>query len=216
MWALILMKEGMIIMNNKHNPIKNFYSIKNNESISFDAEDALSLVFASCLNHDCEVSKCTSFNYFRDLKLRILYAEIKKIINCMDKGDYDLSQLVDDHILRSAFAGSVFMKDGMGASYLVEAVIVCKQLLARQNVIIAGEIYRQVAEQFHVSPEAVEKAIRYFTKELWMVCKDKTKCLAIYNFVFPSLNSPPTNKDTIVFMAIKMLEIQKLLEAVAI
>lgn len=32
----------------------------------------------------------------------------------MDKGDYDLSQLVDDHILRSAFAGSVFMKDGMG------------------------------------------------------------------------------------------------------
>ena len=202
------MKEGIIIMNNKHNPMKNFYSIKNNESISFDAEDALSLVFASCLNHDCEVSKCTSFNYFRDLKLRILYAEIKKIINCMDKGDYDLSQLVDDHILRSAFAGSVFMKDGMGASYLVEAVIVCKQLLARQNVIIAGE--------FHVSPEAVEKAIRYFTKELWMVCKDKTKCLAIYNFVFPSLNSPPTNKDTIVFMAIKMLEIQKLLEAVAI
>lgn len=209
------MKEGIIIMNNKHNPMKNFYSIKNNESISFDAEDALSLVFASCLNHDCEVSKCTSFNYFRDLKLRILYAEIKKIINCMDKGDYDLSQLVDDHILRSAFAGSVFMKDGMGASYLVEAVIVCKQLLARQNVIIAGEIYRQVAEH-HVSPEAVEKAIRYFTKELWMVCKDKTKCLAIYNFVFPSLNSPPTNKDTIVFMAIKMLEIQKLLEAVAI
>ena len=186
------MKEGMIIMNNKHNPIKNFYSIKNNESISFDAEDALSLVFASCLNHDCEVSKCTSFNYFRDLKLRILYAEIKKIIRCMDEGDYDLSQLVDDHILRSAFAGSVFMKDGMGASYLVEAVIVCKQLLARQNV------------------------IRYFTKELWMVCKDKTKCLAIYNFVFPSLNSPPTNKDTIVFMAIKMLEIQKLLEALAI
>ena len=108
------------------------------------------------------------------------------------------------------------MKDGMGASYLVEAVIVCKQLLARQNVIIAGEIYRQVAERFHVSPEAVEKAIRYFTKELWMVCKDKTKCLAIYNFVFPSLNSPPTNKDTIVFMAIKMLEIQKLLEALAI
>ena len=141
MWALILMKEGIIIMNNKHNPMKNFYSIKNNESISFDAEDALSLVFASCLNHDCEVSKCTSFNYVRDLKLRILYAEIKKIINCMDEGDYDLSQLVDDHILRSAFAGSVFMKDGMGASYLVEAVIVCKQLLARQNVIIAGEIY---------------------------------------------------------------------------
>ena len=148
MWALILMKEGIIIMNNKHNPMKNFYSIKNNESISFDAEDALSLVFASCLNHDCEVSKCTSFNYFRDLKLRILYAEIKKIINCMDKGDYDLSQLVDDHILRSAFAGSVFMKDGMGASYLVEAVIVCKQLLARQNVIIAGEIYRQVGSNF--------------------------------------------------------------------
>ena len=152
MWALILMKEGMIIMNNKHNPIKNFYSIKNNESISFDAEDALSLVFASCLNHDCEVSKCTSFNYFRDLKLRILYAEIKKIIRCMDEGDYDLSQLVDDHILRSAFAGSVFMKDGMGASYLIEAVIICKQLLAHQNVIIAGEIYRQVAERFHVSP----------------------------------------------------------------
>lgn len=49
MWALILMKEGIIIMNNKHNPMKNFYSIKNNESISFDAEDALSLVFASCL-----------------------------------------------------------------------------------------------------------------------------------------------------------------------
>lgn len=72
------MKEGIIIMNNKHNPMKNFYSIKNNESISFDAEDALSLVFASCLNHDCKVSKCTSFNYFRDLKLRILYAEIKK------------------------------------------------------------------------------------------------------------------------------------------
>ena len=160
------MKEGMIIMNNKHNPIKNFYSIKNNESISFDAEDALSLVFASCLNHDCEVSKCTSFNYFRDLKLRILYAEIKKIIRCMDEGDYDLSQLVDDHILRSAFAGSVFMKDGMGASYLIEAVIICKQLIAHQNVIIAGEIYRQVAERFHVSPEAVEKAIRYFTKEL--------------------------------------------------
>ena len=204
------MKERMIIMNNKHNPIKNFYSIKNNESISFDAEDALSLVFASCLNHDCEVSKCTSFNYFRDLKLRILYAEIKKIIRCMDEGDYDLSQLVDDHILRSAFAGSVFMKDGMGASYLI-----CKQLLAHQNVIIAGEIYRQVAERFHVSPEAVEKAIRYFTKELWMICKDKTKCLAIYNFVFPSLNSPPTNKDTIVFMAIKMLEIQKLLESAA-
>ena len=82
MWALILMKEGMIIMNNKHNPIKKFCSIKNNESISFDAEDALALVFASCLNHDCEVSKCTSFNYFRDLKLRILCAEIKKIIRC--------------------------------------------------------------------------------------------------------------------------------------
>ena len=49
----------------------------------------------------------------------------------------------------------------------------------------------------------------------WFV-KIKLKCLAIYNFVFPSLNSPPTNKDTIVFMAIKMLEIQKLLEAVAI
>lgn len=216
MWALIIMKEGMIIMNDKHSPMKNFYSIKNNESILYSAEDALSIVFATCLNHDCEVSRCTSYNYFRDIKLRILYAEIKKVIKYMDEGDHDLSQLIDDHVLRSAFAGSVFMKDGMGASYLIEAVIICKQLLMRQSIIVAGEIYRQVAERFHVSPEAVEKAIRCFTKELWMICKNKTGCTAVYNFVFPSLNSSPTNKETIVFMAIKMLEIQKLLESTTI
>ncbi len=88
-----------------------------------------------------------------------------------------------------------------GGSYLVEAVIVCKQLLARQNVIIA-ERYIDKLQSDRIPST---KAIRYFTKELWMVCKDKLKCLAIYNFVFPSLKLPPTNKDTIVFMAIKML-----------
>lgn len=49
-------------MNDKHSPMKNFYSIKNNESILYSAEDALSIVFATCLNHDCEVSRCTSYN----------------------------------------------------------------------------------------------------------------------------------------------------------
>ena len=49
------------------------------------------------------------------------------------------------------------------------------------------------------------------------MCRDKVNGvdnLTVYNFIFPSFTSPPTNKETIVYMAVKMLEIQKIIESI--
>lgn len=198
-------------MNDKLNPIENFYSNNKSEFVAISTEDEIAALIASCI--------CKNFaflNYISDIKLRVLYAEIKTIIKHINNDEYNFSQLIDERILRCIFAGFVFSKESMGATYLIESVIICKQLFVNQKVIIAGDIYRQVADDYNVSPEAVEKTIRYFTKELWADCKNKANGLSVYNFIFPSFKTPPTNKETIVYMAVKMLEIEKILESVTL
>lgn len=198
-------------MNDKLNPIKKFYSNDKNNSSVANTQDEISALISSC------IFKNYSFlNYVTDAKLRVLYAEINTIIKNMNNDEYNLSHLIDERILRYIFAGFVLSKESIGASYLIEAVIICKHLFVSQKVIVAGDIYRQVADSFHVSPEAVEKAIRCFTKELWASCKNKSTGLSVYKLIFPSFTSSLTNKETIVYMAIKMLEIEKLLESVAL
>lgn len=198
-------------MNDKLNPIKKFYSNDKNNSSVANTQDEISALISSC------IFKNYSFlNYVTDAKLRVLYAEINTIIKNMNNDEYNLSHLIDERILRYIFAGFVLSKESIGARYLIEAVIICKHLFVNQKVIVAGDIYRQVADSFHVSPEAVEKAIRCFTKELWASCKNKSTGLSVYKLIFPSFTSSPTNKETIVYMAIKMLEIEKLLESVAL
>lgn len=198
-------------MDDKLIPIKKFYSNDKDNSAAVNLQDEISALIASC------IFKNYSFlNYVTDTKLRVLYAEIITIIKNMNNNENNLSQLIDDRILRYIFASFIFSKESIGARYLIEAVIICKQLFVSQKVIVAGDIYRQVADNFHVSPEAVEKAIRCFTKELWASCKNKSTGLSVYKFIFPSFTSSPTNKETIVYMAVKMLEIEKLLESVAL
>lgn len=196
-------------MNNKINPIEKFYSKNKSKSVSINTQDEIAVLIASCIYNNY-----TFLNYITDAKLRVLYAEINTIIKYMHNDEYDLSQLIDERILRYSFADYIFSKESIGASYLIEAVIICKQFFVSKKVIVAGEIYRQVAESFHVSPEAVEKAIRCFTKALWANCKNESAGLSVYSFIFPSFKSSPKNKETIVYMAVKMLEIQKLLESI--
>lgn len=110
-------------MNDKLIPVKRFYSNDNDDSLAISVNDEIAALVASCLKSDS-----TFINCIGDIKLRVLYAEIKNIIkwNYGDRANF--SQLLDDHILRGVFNSSVFMTEGMGAKYLIEAVILCKKL----------------------------------------------------------------------------------------
>lgn len=191
---------------------KRFYSNNNDYSLAINVNDEIAALIASCSSSDSTFLNCIS-----DTKLRVLYAEINNVIKCNYGDMANFGKLLDERILRGVYNSSVFMTEGMGAKYLIEAVIICKKLFVNQDVIVAGEIYREVADKFNVSPEAVEKATRYFIKSQWAMCRDKVNGvdkLTVYNFIFPSFTSPPTNKETIVYMAVKMLEIQKIIESI--
>ncbi len=84
-----------------------------------------------------------------------------------------------------------------GASYLAEETRHVRTAVVKNSILLERYI-----DKLQSDSGGCVSTPRYFTKELkWMVCKDvETKCLAIYNFVF-LVKLPPTNKDTIVFMA---------------
>ena len=149
-----------------------------------------------------------------DFKLKIIFAEIQKLIFYRMEGVYDLDYLVDEHLLRKVLLGLILMPDRIGTYYLVEAVIVCKYLLIDNSVVVVGEVYKCVAEKFNVSPEAVEKSIRKTMKVLWETYRCGSKDPVVYDYIFPSIYSSPTNKEIITFMAMNVLGIQNFLEAV--
>ena len=93
-------------------------------------------------------------------------------------------------------------------------MIVCKYLLIDNSVVVVGEVYKCVAEKFNVSPEAVEKSIRKTMKVLWETYRCGSKDTVVYDYIFPSIYSSPTNKEIITFMAMNVLGIQNFLEAV--
>lgn len=118
-----------------------------------------------------------------------------------------------EYVLRKLMILSCFSMNKIGTYYFMNAVYLCKVNLKRYTKISISDVYREVGENFTVSPEAVEKSIRLSIKRAWNLCRMTNPQISVCKFIFPQMHEQPTNKEILIQISMQMKILEKVVEA---